>query len=73
MSEVAMPYRIAFAPVQSVFTSWKEPCPNCNVEKQVTQIVQMINAYGCYDGTNMLILECGHTLMPWQRKPKKGK
>ena len=69
MSDTSMPYKVALEPIQSVYDKkFRVKCPKCKVEKQVSQIVKMINAYGCYDGTVMLVLECGHTLMPWERE-----
>lgn len=51
--------------------SWTEYCPKCRKQVPVAQYWDMENAYGCFDGTVQLQLECSHTLMPWERRKKK--
>lgn len=69
---ISMPYHIAPFPLETVSDpNWKEFCPKCNAEKRVLYLVKMINAYGCYDFTQALQLECMHLLMPWERVKKE--
>jgi len=72
MSEYPMSYTPAYEPEQPIpnTSSWVERCPKCRKLKKAISIAKMINAYGCYDFTQAVRLECGHLVMPWERSKK---
>lgn len=64
-----MPYKSTLAPIRTNFDKhWKIKCPKCKQKKTVSRTWRLINAYGCYDGSYAMQLECGHIVNSWEAK-----